>query len=110
MAVPFILFCGSLLFYMILGSNPCATNSGKLRKALLLEIANNKRQNESIGKSRKSILFEITNNRILNASINSHQMKLEIANDRKENKSNNSHEMELIMEKEYGKRNHSNIT
>ena len=74
-----------------------------------LEIADIKRQNESIGKSRKSILFEITNNRILNASINSHQMKLEIANDRKENNSINSHEMELIMEKEYGKRNHSNI-
>ena len=89
-AVAFILLCGSLLF--------------------TLEIADNKRQNESIGKSRKSLLFEITNNRILNASINSHQMELEIANDRKENKSINNHEMELIMEKEYGKRNHSNIT
>ena len=36
-------------------------------------------------------------------------MKLEIANDSEENNSINSHEMELIMEKEYGKRKHSNI-
>ena len=87
MAVPFILFCGSILFYIILGSNPCAINSGKLRKALLLEIANNKRQNESIGKLRKSLSLEITNNRLLNKSIHSHQIELEIANERKENQS-----------------------
>ena len=66
---------------MILGSNPCADNSGKLRRALTLEIAEYKRQNELIGNLRESLLLEITNNRRLNESIRSHQMELEIANE-----------------------------